>query len=69
MDERGNVYVSINTGVAVYNPEGTKLVTIFTGGGATNNVFAGADQRTLFITGPPDKVNSLKMNVKGVEKF
>jgi gluconolactonase len=69
MDERGNVYVSINTGVAVYSPAGTKLVTIFTGGGATNNVFAGSDQKTLFITGPPDKVNSLKMNVKGVEKF
>ncbi len=69
MDERGNVYVAINTGVAVYNPEGTKLVTIFTGGGATNNVFAGADGKTLFITGPTDKVNTLQMNVKGVEKF
>ena len=42
---------------------------IFTGGGATNNVFAGPDQKTLFITGPVDKVNSLKMNVSGVEKF
>jgi gluconolactonase len=69
MDERRNVYVSINNGVAVYNPSGEKLVTIFTGGGATNNVFAGKDQKTLFITGPVDKVNSLKMNVKGVEKF
>lgn len=69
MDERGNVYVSVNTGVAVYNPSGEKLVTIFTGGGATNNVFAGKDQKTLFITGPVDKVNSLKMNVRGVEKF
>jgi gluconolactonase len=44
-------------------------VTIFTGGGATNNVFAGADEKTLFITGPADKANALKMNVKGVEKF
>lgn len=69
MDERGNVYVSVNTGVAVYSPSGTELVTIFTGGGATNNVFAGKDQKTLFITGPVDKVNALKMNVRGVEKF
>jgi gluconolactonase len=44
-------------------------VRIFTGGGATNNVFAGSDEKTLFITGPIDKVNSLRMNVKGVEKF
>jgi gluconolactonase len=44
-------------------------VRIFTGGGATNNVFAGSDEKTLFITGPVDKVNALKMNVKGVEKF
>jgi len=69
MDERGNVYVAINRGVAVFDPAGEELVTIFTGGGATNCVFAGADQKTLFITGPPDKVNALKMNVMGVEKF
>lgn len=69
MDDRGNIYVAVNTGVAVYDPAGTKLVTIFTGGGATNNVFAGKDEKTLFITGPPDKVNALKMNVSGVEKF
>lgn len=53
----------------VFDPDGKKLVTIFTGGGATNNVFAGEDEKTLFITGPVDKANSLKMNVKGVEKF
>lgn len=69
MDERGNVYVAINSGVAVFDPNGNELVTIFTGGGATNCVFAGTDEKTLFITGPPDKVNALKMNVKGVEKF
>ena len=69
MDDRGNVYVATNMGVDVYNPDGTNLLTIFTGGGATNNVFAGSDQKTLFITGPVDKVNSLQMNVSGVEKF
>ncbi len=69
MDNRGNIYISNSLGVNVFDPNGNKLVTIFTGGGATNNVFAGQDGRTLFITGPVDKVNSLKMNVSGVEKF
>jgi gluconolactonase len=69
MDERGNIYISNGFGVVVLNPSGEELVRIFTGGGATNNVFAGADQKTLFITGPVDKVNALKMKVKGVEKF
>jgi gluconolactonase len=69
MDERGNIYISNSLGVNVFDPKGNKLVTIFTGGGATNNVFAGMDEKTLFITGPVDKVNALKMNVSGVEKF
>lgn len=69
LDEQGNVYISNGSGVVVLDPDGNELVTIFTGGGATNNVFAGSDGKTLFITGPADKVNSLKMNVKGVEKF
>jgi len=69
MDERGNIYISNGTGVNVFDEKGKMLLTIFTGGGATNNVFAGKDGQTLFITGPVDKVNSLEMNVKGVEKF
>jgi len=69
MDERGNIYISNGHGVDVFNNKGNMLVTIFTGGGATNNVFAGKNGQTLFITGPVDKVNSLEMNVKGVEKF
>jgi gluconolactonase len=69
MDDRGNIYISNGLGVNVFDPNGNKLVTIFTGGGATNNVFAGQDEKTLFITGPVDKVNALKMNVSGVEKF
>jgi sugar lactone lactonase YvrE len=40
-----------------------------TGGGATNNVFGGTSNKTLFITGPVDKLTALKMNVTGVEKF
>lgn len=69
MDERKNIYISNGLGVVVFDPTGKKLVTIFTGGGATNNVFGGTDNKTLVITGPTDKLNSLKMNVKGIEKF
>lgn len=69
MDEKGNIYISNGFGVVVLDPNGNELLRIFTGGGATNNVFAGSDGKTLFITGPVDKVNSLQMNVQGVEKF
>lgn len=69
MDEKRNIYISNGLGVNVFDPKGVNLLNIFVGGGATNNVFAGQDNKTLFITGPIDKVNSLQMNVKGVEKF
>jgi len=67
MDERGNVYVAAS-GIKAYSPSGEKVLEINTGG-ATNNVFAGANEKTLFITGPVTKVQVLKMKVKGVEKF
>jgi gluconolactonase len=69
MDEKGNIYISNGLGVIVFDSKGTKILTIETGDGATNNVFAGKDQKTLFITGPVTEVNSIKMNVRGVEKF
>ena len=79
MDANGNVYVSTNQGVVAYDPAGNKILTIPTGGGATNNVFAGQNNKLLIITGggptsPPfpnnnDRVMMVKMNVKGVEKF
>lgn len=69
MDERGNIYISNSYGVTAFDPKGNKIFNIPTGGGATNNVFAGPNEKMLFITGPVDKVSSLRMNVKGVEKF
>ncbi len=68
MDDRGNVYVSAGQGVLAFNPKGEKVLDIPTGG-ATNNVFAGKDEKTLFITGPVTAVSSIRMRVKGVEKF
>ena len=69
MDELGNIYISNGNGVMVFDPQGNNILTIPTGGGATNNVFAAINEKTLFITGPVDRITSIKMNVKGVEKF
>ena len=67
MDERGNVYISNGLGVMAFDPNGTHILTIPTGGGATNNTFAGRDGKTLFITGPVDRVQTIRMKVKGAE--
>jgi len=68
MDEMGNVYVSGGVGVNAFDPDGHKILTI-TAGGGTNNVFAGKNNKLLFMTGPPDRITSVQMNVKGVERF
>jgi gluconolactonase len=68
MDERGNVYISNYTGVMAFDPDGNNILNIPIGnGGATNNTFAGRDGRTLFITGSPDRVTAIRMNVKGAD--
>jgi gluconolactonase len=69
MDERGDIYISNSYGVTAFNPAGTRIFNIPTGDAATNNVFGGINNKTLFITGPADKLNAINMNVKGVEKF
>lgn len=69
MDDRGNIYISNSYGVTAFSPKGTRIFNVPTGSGATNNVFGGHDNKTLFITGPVDKFTAIKMNVKGVEKF
>ncbi len=73
IDAQGDIYISNNFGVEVYDPSGANVLTIPTdadgGSGATNNVFAGASGTTLFITGPSDRVVTVEMNVSGVEKF
>ena len=65
MDELGNVYISNGLGVMAFDPKGNHILTIPTGGGATNNTFAGHDGKTLFITGPVTAVTSIRMNVRG----
>jgi len=67
MDELGNVYISNGEGVMAFDPDGNNILKIPTGSGATNNTFAGRNGKTLFITGPVDKVTAIRMNVKGAE--
>jgi gluconolactonase len=67
MDELGNIYISNGEGVMAFDPDGNHILKIPTGGGATNNTFAGTDGRTLFITGPVDRVTAIRMKVKGAE--
>jgi gluconolactonase len=69
MDEKGNVYISNGLGITAFDPAGAQVLKIPIKNGATNNVFGGPDNNILFITGPSDKLTSVKMNVKGVEKF
>jgi gluconolactonase len=68
MDERGDIYISNSLGVTAFDPNGNRIFNVPTNG-ATNNVFADHNNKLLFITGPVDRVTSLKMNVKGVEKY
>ena len=67
MDEQGNVYISNGEGVLAFDPDGNNILKIPTGGGATNNTFAGRDGRTLFITGPADQITAIRMNVRGAD--
>ncbi len=73
MDEKGNIYVSHAEGVTAFDKHGNRVFNVPCGfgnnRGATNNVFAGQNNKLLFITGTADRITSLKMNVKGVEKF
>jgi gluconolactonase len=68
MDERGNIYISNGEGVMGFDPNGNHILMIPTGSGATNNTFAGRDGKTLFITGPVDKVTAIRMTVRGAHK-
>ena len=65
MDELGNFYISNGVGVMGFDPNGNHILTIPTPSSATNNTFAGRDNKYLFITGPVDRVQAIKMNVKG----
>lgn len=64
MDERGNVYLTWVSGVAIYSPEGEKLEVIKVPEMPANVGFGGADGKTLFITARTG-LYSVRMQVKG----
>jgi gluconolactonase len=69
MDELGNIYISNGQGVMAFDPNGNNILRIPTGPGATNNTFAGRDDKLLFITGPVDSVTGIKLKVKGARNW
>lgn len=62
LDNQGNVYLTTNEGVAVYNSSGEKIETIAVPERTTNVCFGGKDRRTLFITAGKS-LYSLRMRV------
>jgi len=68
MDDEGNIYVSGNGVLRAYTPVGGNKILEINTGGATNNVFGGKNNKTLFIT-TGAKLAAVDMTVKGVEKF
>jgi gluconolactonase len=64
MDEKGNVYLTVDDYILVYIPSGMMIKSIKLPDKPTNMVFAGKDRKTLFITARPS-VYTLEMAVKG----
>lgn len=66
LDQEGNLYLTGNKGVTVFDREGNPLETISVPRGWTANVtFAGPEKRQLFITAG-DAVFTIKMRVAGL---
>jgi sugar lactone lactonase YvrE len=55
--------------VLAFDCNGNNILKIPVPSGATNNTFAGRDGKTLFITGPVDKVTAIRMNVRGARNW
>jgi len=70
MDNLGNVYISNGFGLMAFDPAGNNILKIPTGtSGATNNTFAGRDNKTMFICGPTDSISAIKLKVKGARHW
>ncbi len=65
VDEAGNVYITMQTSVEVYSPDGDRIESIPFPDKPTNVCFGGPDRTTLFVTARAS-LYSLRMQVKGV---
>jgi len=69
VDDAGNLYITSEAGILVYDKAGASLGTITVAGSPTNCTFGGADRKTLFITSnkagdaPATGLYSIKLNV------
>jgi gluconolactonase len=72
VDDAGNLYVTDEAGVDVFDRTGKSLGTIAVAVKPTNCTFGGADRRTLYITANAAELNaqtglySIKLNVPGL---
>lgn len=64
LDEKGNVYITGDTAIHVYNPIGEKIEEIAFPNRPTNVSFGGNERKTLFIT-TMTSVYTLDMTVRG----
>src|SRR5690606_7439186 len=68
VDEAGNLYLAVASGVEVFKPDGTKWGKITTDKPATNVAFGGADRKTLFITANGGVFQVTGIKVAGVAR-
>lgn len=66
IDEAGNLYVTTNSGVEAFAPDGTRWGALEVPMRAANATFGGADRRTLYITART-AVYSVRMPIAGIE--
>lgn len=66
LDEQGNVYLTTQTGVMIFNADGKKIGEIKLPHQPTNLCFSGKDKNILFITARK-AIYRLPMKVKGIE--
>lgn len=64
MDERGNLYLTVTEGIAIYSPEGKKLETIAIPEPPTNMTFGGPQRNVLFVTARKS-FHAVPMKVRG----
>lgn len=62
LDEHGNLYLSAEDGIAIFNPQGEEIEFIATPERPANSAFGGADGKTLYITARKG-LYSIQMNV------
>ena len=62
LDEHGNLYLSAEEGIAIFNPQGEEIEFIATPERPANSAFGGADGKTLYITARKG-LYSIRMNV------